>query len=382
MALQLDLATLVLMFITLVLTSFLVMLLIWRINRDVPGVFFWVIATLLNSASAVGTLLQAIPGGVSYWEPLLSNSISLTANLLVVQGALLFRGYESRRRWQYLLTLLPLLIFFSWLSRGTPLLFEGLHLSFTMACQFIAGAVLIWHTQSRNELQANLLASLSSICIGLLIGWQLLLLVNGDLIAGQRTGSVADQWYLFAGANLHVAWIFGLNVACYFRSRQQVMSLAREDALTSLPNRRLIDETLDQTFAETRRTGEKFAVIMLDINEFKKVNDQFGHSTGDMVLRTVAKRLRDAVRESDFAGRLGGDEFLVLARHLDTDVPLDQLVDRLRHQLNGKMPLSGDEIDINVSIGAAVYPVDGDNADSLLWAADASMYRDKARQAG
>jgi diguanylate cyclase (GGDEF)-like protein len=160
------------------------------------------------------------------------------------------------------------------------------------------------------------------------------------------------------------------------------MSLAREDALTLLPNRRWIDEILDQTFAEARRTGEKFAVIMLDINEFKLVNDRYGHSAGDKVLRAVAERLKDAVRESDFAGRLGGDEFFVLARHLETNVPLDQLVDRIRHQLNGKITLSGAEIDIKVSIGAAVYPVNGNNMDALLGAADTGMYRDKARQTG
>jgi diguanylate cyclase len=199
-------------------------------------------------------------------------------------------------------------------------------------------------------------------------------------MAGQRTGSLTDQWYLFAGANLHVTWIFGLNVACYFRSRQQVMSLAREDALTSLPNRRWIDETLDQAFAEKRRTGEKFAVIMLDINQFKQVNDQYGHSAGDKVLKEVAKRLKDAVRESDFAGRLGGDEFFVLVRHLEPDVPLKQLVLRFRHQLNGKITVNDAEIDISVSIGAAVYPVDGNNSDALLGAADADMYRDKYGQ--
>jgi diguanylate cyclase (GGDEF)-like protein len=384
MALQLDIATLVLMFITLALTSFLVMFLVWRINRDVPGVLCWVAATLFNTASAVGSLTQALTGGDSAWGPFLINSISLTANVLVVQGALLFRGYEFRRRWQSFLTLLPVLIILSWLSRHDPVLLDSVHLSFTMACQIMAGAVLIWGTARRSELEANMLAALSSICIGLLIGWQLWMLVNGDDMAGQRTEPLANQWYLFAGANLHVTWIFGLNVACYFRSRQQVMSLAREDALTSLPNRRWIDETLDQAFAEKRRTGEKFAVIMLDINQFKQVNDQYGHSAGDKVLKAVAERLKAAIRESDFAGRLGGDEFFVMVRNPEPDVPLNELIDRIRHQLNGKitLPGAGENIDIRVSIGAAVYPADGDHKDALLGAADASMYRDKARQAG
>jgi hypothetical protein len=193
MALQLDIATLVLMFITLALTSFLVMLLIWRINREVPGVLCWVAATLLNTASAVATLLQALSGGDSDWGPFLSNSISITANLLVLQGALLFRGFSSRRHWQFFLAILPVLIVLSWLSRRDPVLLEGFHLLFTMACQLLAGAVLIWRTASRSELQANLLAALSGICIGLLIGWQLWLLVNGDVSGARRCSHLATQ---------------------------------------------------------------------------------------------------------------------------------------------------------------------------------------------
>ncbi|MDP2285009.1 MAG: GGDEF domain-containing protein, partial [Pseudohongiella sp.] len=221
------------------------------------------------------------------------------------------------------------------------------------------------------------LAAVSSIMIGVLILWRLVWESSGNQLDTQAAETQSTQWFLFAAANLHIAWIFGLSVACYYRSRQQVMSLAREDALTALPNRRWIDEMLNQALIEAKCSGEKFAVIMLDINKFKLVNDKFGHSTGDKVLTEVAERLRKAVRESDFAGRLGGDEFVVLARRIDSDLLLTQMVDRIRHQLNGKMALSDEEIDIRVSIGTAVFPVEGDTADMLLGVADAGMYRDK-----
>lgn len=381
MPLQLDIATLVLMFITLAVTSFIVMFLIWRINRDMPGILCWMLATLLNITSAVATLLQAISGGTNnVWMPLLSNSVSLLANVLVVQGALLFRGYSSARSRQLLILLTACFIIISWLYRLDSVTRDAAHDTFILALQFTAGLVLIWQTGSRQELQANLLAAVSCMLIAVLISWQLLLALAGNDSLTSESASQASQWYLFAGANLHVAWIFGLSVACYFRSRQQVMSLAREDSLTRLPNRRWIDEKLSQTLAEAQRSGEKFALIMLDINDFKLVNDKHGHSAGDKVLTELARRLGQAVRSADFAGRLGGDEFIILARHIETQDLLAQLVARLRQQLNGSMTLENNTIDVRVSIGSAVFSDHGETADVLLGAADAGMYRDKHSQ--
>jgi len=380
MTLQLDITTLVLMFITLAMTSFIVMFLIWRINRDMPGVLCWMVATLLNIASALTTLLNAQFGWADGWGPFLSNNISLVANMLVLEGALRFRGHDSRRRWHFFLALIPFFVIVTWIYRMDPVARIMFHDSFTMVFQLLAGAAMIWRTANREELHANLLAAIAGILIGLTISWRLWLTLSGNEVTGQGTDSPATQWYLFAGANFHVAWIFGLSVACYFRSRQQVMALARVDSLTELPNRRWLDEKLSQTLAEAQRSGEKFAVIMLDINDFKQVNDRYGHSAGDTVLTELAKRLGQVVRESDFAGRLGGDEFIILARRIETDDLLVQLIERIRQQLNGKMTLTGGDVDIRVSIGAAVFPADGDSADVLLGEADSGMYRDKKRQ--
>jgi len=380
MTLQLDIATLVLMFITLAMTSSIVMFLIWRINRDMPGVLCWMVATLLNIASALTTLLNAQFGWADGWGPFLSNNISLVANMLVLEGALRFRGYDPRRRWHFFLVLIPIFIIVTWIYRLDPVARDIFHDAFTMMFQFLAGTVMIWRTASRAELHANLLSAIANILIGLTISWRLGLALSGNLLAAQGADSTATQWYLFAGANFHVAWIFGLSVACYFRSRQQVMALARVDSLTALPNRRWLDEKLAQTLIEAQRSGEKFAVIMLDINEFKQVNDSFGHSAGDNVLTELANRLSQVVREADFAGRLGGDEFIILARQIETDEFLTQMVERIRQQLNGTMTLTGGDVDIRVSIGTGVFPTDGDNADLLLRAADSRMYRDKKRQ--
>lgn len=380
MALKLDITTLALMFITLAMTSFIVMFLIWRINRDMPGVLHWMVGTLLNTASAVTSLLNAQSGWTEGWGPFLGTTTSVLANMLVLEGALRFRGFDCRRRRQFVLLLIPVFVTTAWILRLDPTARFIFHDFFNILFQLSAGAVLLWRTGDRGELQANLLAASASILIGLTISWRLGLILSGNEVAARGAESPATQWYLFAGANFHVAWIFGLSVACYFRSRQREMLLAREDSLTRLPNRRWIDERLSQTLAETQRSGEKFALIMLDINDFKQVNDKYGHSAGDCVLTELAKRLRKAVRESDFAGRLGGDELIILARQIETDDLMAQMLERIRHQLNGKMALGDNLVDLDVSIGAAVFPADGDNMDTLLGAADSGMYEDKKKQ--
>lgn len=380
MALQLDTTTLVLMFITLALTSVVVMFLIWRINRDVPGVLCWMFGTLLNTGSAIVTLLNALYGWADGWGPFLGNSISLTANMLVLEGALRFRGHGTGRRWQIFLALIPLFVIVSWLYRLDPQTRIIFHDSVTMTFQLMAGVVMLWRPVTSGELRANLMAAVSNFLIGLTISWRLGMALSSNELASQGAQNAGTQWYLFAGVNFHVAWIFGLSVACYYRSRQQVMSLAREDSLTGLPNRRWLDEQISQTLAETRRSGERFAVIMLDVNEFKQINDRHGHSAGDIVLTRVAARLQHAIRDADFAGRLGGDEFVILARQIGSEELLLQAVERIREQLNGPMSLPDGNIELRISIGAAVFPTDGDTADSLLRVADIQMYHDKKNQ--
>ncbi|WP_237133524.1 sensor domain-containing diguanylate cyclase [Pseudohongiella sp. O18] len=377
---QLDLATLALMFLALGITSFFVMFLIWRINRDMPGVMFWMLGTLLNITSAMFNLLNALLGWSDGWGPFTSNTASLTANLLIMEGTLRFRNLGSTDRWSYLILLIPVFVIGSWLLRLDPGLRYIFHDGFTLAFQLTSAIAFVWRTSDRHEFTANSLAAVAGVCMSATIAWRFMLALTSSESIIMGPESTGTQWYVFAGANFHVAWIFGLSVACYFRSRQQVMQLAREDALTGLPNRRCIDEKLNQTLLEVQRSGEQFATILIDLNDFKTVNDHYGHSSGDTLLVEFTGRLREAVRTSDFAGRYGGDEFLVIARQLESRESLDQLIERLRDKLNSELRVPGGTFYVVVSIGAAVCPVDGTSADELLGAADSRMYSDKARQ--
>ena len=377
--LQLDIATLTLTFVSMALTTAIVLFLIWRINRDMPGVRLWLLGGVLLLTSTLTLFLGVqlnFPEGVA---PFLSNSLSLPGNMLLMEGTLRFRGFRSRRRWALLLALIPVFLLASWINRFDAAARYMFHDSFTMTFMLVAAIAFVWRPVSREELIANALAGFGAALMALSVGSRLLMsLINSDQVMS-GTGSTVTQWYLFTGTNFYVMWMFGISVACYFRSRQQVMQMAREDSLTGLPNRRCIDERLSQTLAECKRSGEAFAVIMADINDFKLVNDRFGHSAGDHLLHSIADRLREAVREADFAGRLGGDEFLVIARPIDSQEVLEQVVSRLRARLEGPLAIPGGSFTVSVSIGAIVCRAGADTADQLLGAADAEMYRDKAR---
>jgi len=156
--------------------------------------------------------------------------------------------------------------------------------------------------------------------------------------------------------------------------------LAYHDALTDLPNRLLFQEHLEQALARAQRGDLAVAVLFVDLDDFKLVNDSHGHATGDELLRVVASRLREAVRATDVVARLGGDEFLVLVADVDRDTAADaaeRVADNIRAALRPPVVLPPCELYTAASIGAALYPADAASAEELLSKADIAMYRAK-----
>ena len=144
--------------------------------------------------------------------------------------------------------------------------------------------------------------------------------------------------------------------------------LSQQDALTGLGNRRLLHERLDYEITRHRRHGRRFAVLALDLDGFKQVNDRFGHHAGDEILREVANALRRAVRDQDTVVRMGGDEFCVLAPEMGWQ-QADQLAGRLAAAVSKSV--SGLDV-LSVSVGRAIYPDEGWTPDHLLQRADAA----------
>lgn len=162
------------------------------------------------------------------------------------------------------------------------------------------------------------------------------------------------------------------------RSEARIAHLARHDVLTELPNRLMFRERLDSFLRAARDAGQRVAVLCLDLDRFKGVNDNFGHPAGDELLVAVAARLRDCVRAEDLIARLGGDEFAVVSLISSDEGDPAQLAARLVAKVGGEYRFDRFAASIGVSVGIAVAPDDGDSADVLLKKADMALYRAKA----
>jgi diguanylate cyclase (GGDEF)-like protein/PAS domain S-box-containing protein len=154
-------------------------------------------------------------------------------------------------------------------------------------------------------------------------------------------------------------------------------ALAFYDALTGLPNRVLFDDRVTQTFVAARRHRQKFAILYVDLDHFKEVNDTYGHAAGDELLRVIAHRLLAAARESDTVARQGGDEFVVLQRFVRSPQDALRLARRINEALRQPVAINDAVVTISASVGVAIYPDDGNSTEQLVVRADAALYRAK-----
>jgi diguanylate cyclase (GGDEF)-like protein/PAS domain S-box-containing protein len=203
----------------------------------------------------------------------------------------------------------------------------------------------------------------------------------GELLVKRRDGS--QFWCDMRGRAIDpqrvdegAIFVF-IDISARKEREKRIQHLADHDALTGLLNRRLLEDRLQQSVNLARRNQSMVAVMLIDLDGFKAVNDQYGHLMGDYVLRTVAKRLKDCVRESDTVARLGGDEFVVLLSGQRSPEDSTIVAEKILGALTQPVAAGGRRFEIGASIGISIFPRDGATAESLLKHADAAMYRVK-----
>ncbi len=166
------------------------------------------------------------------------------------------------------------------------------------------------------------------------------------------------------------------------RVEARMLHLAQHDPLTDLPNRLLFQDRLQQAMARSARTGSPLAVIVIDLDKFKAINDEEGHRVGDKVLKAVAKRLRTGLRDTDTVARIGGDEFAIVLPDLTSTAAAVRIAEKILNRVDTPLKLSGNYFDISASFGMAIYPTDASDADNLLQCADFAMYEAKGAGGG
>lgn len=176
---------------------------------------------------------------------------------------------------------------------------------------------------------------------------------------------------VIGGFQAHFLW----NVIVRLKqTNEQFLHLAHHDTLTGLPNRILFYDRLNQAITRARRAKESFAVLFLDLDGFKLINDTFGHDVGDALLREAAKRIVACVRDSDTVARMGGDEFTVVLSNVRTPNSKNRVAKKIVEALARPFVLNGKDCSVSVSIGIALYPDNGKTAEQLVKLADAAMY--------
>ncbi|MCL1048988.1 transporter substrate-binding domain-containing protein [Shewanella abyssi] len=166
-------------------------------------------------------------------------------------------------------------------------------------------------------------------------------------------------------------------VALRITAENKMAQFAKHDSLTKLPNRSMIEERLEQAILTHGREMSQFAVIFVDLDGFKAINDEYGHHVGDDYLIAVSEALIGAVRRSDTIGRLGGDEFIIILNQVDSISAVDEVAELLLQRLSSPFVIDELSLSASASMGIALYPADGDSVDTLLKTADRHMYRAK-----
>ncbi|MET0048942.1 MAG: EAL domain-containing protein [Sedimenticola sp.] len=205
---------------------------------------------------------------------------------------------------------------------------------------------------------------------------------RGEIWNRRKNGEIFPEWLNISsisdskGKVTNYIGVFS-DITSIKRSEEKLDHLAHHDPLTDLPNRLLFNSHLEQTIKHARRNNSVFAVLFMDLDRFKNINDSLGHKAGDQLLQQLAIRLKDTVRVDDIVARISGDEFVILLEDIGNAENTAIAVEKIMTIFNQPFELDKHEIRVTSSVGITLYPDNGDNVSSLLRNADAAMYRAK-----
>ncbi|PKG37771.1 sensor domain-containing diguanylate cyclase [Psychromonas sp. Urea-02u-13] len=185
-------------------------------------------------------------------------------------------------------------------------------------------------------------------------------------------------------ANDHIIGALGVNrnISDRVNNTQRLEHLAHYDHLTKIPNRHLLFERLKHLIVQSKRNNSCFALLFIDLDKFKFINDSKGHIIGDQVLVQTALRLKQSIRDSDTVARVGGDEFVILLENITNKNNVLRIIETITDTLQHPFSINNEVLSLSCSIGFSIYPNDGDSTDALIAVADKAMYHEKNKRNG
>ncbi|MEJ2608730.1 MAG: EAL domain-containing protein [Candidatus Thiodiazotropha sp.] len=205
---------------------------------------------------------------------------------------------------------------------------------------------------------------------------------RGEVWNQRKNGEVYPVWMTIScvhdeqGGARHYVAVFS-DISSIKQTQSQLEHLAHHDSLTNLPNRLLFEDRLEHAIAQVKRQSSQLAVLFLDLDRFKNINDSLGHAMGDELLKEVARRLQHILRDDDTAARLGGDEFTILVENIEDPSQAAVVASKIQDKFKTPFKIAGRELHVTASIGISIYPDDGKDVADLTKNADAAMYQAK-----
>jgi diguanylate cyclase (GGDEF)-like protein len=205
---------------------------------------------------------------------------------------------------------------------------------------------------------------------------------QGEILNRNKDGRLFVEWLRISavtdsdGNTIQYVGVIS-DITAKKQTEQELHKNAHHDVLTGLPNRLSLEQLLQQEINHSDRDGSELALLYIDLDRFKPINDSYGHLTGDFVLKTVAQRLGSVIRKADSIARYGGDEFIALLSGITNRHIIEEIIARMQAELRKPIEVEGRQHVIGASIGIAIYPSDTEDATHLIIKADEAMYQAK-----
>lgn len=350
----------------------LAVLLAWmsRIPRTNPGACYWAIAIFFACCGRVTLFVM---------PPLLYNTLTeniyslciLMEKTFLLLGALTFLNKSNYLRPYLMLVAAGLVWVVSyWVFHFNPLVF-ALGFSLFNSCALVAFGVIAY--REREALPHGIMLFTACICFLFALHWlsySVLRLIPFWLVPGFLLGTSLSM-LLYLSLTSAVLLQFQNRL---IDAEKNALDMAYHDPLTGLHNKRYMTSLFDQILLLATRPHQMLAVIYIDLDNFKPINDSAGHAIGDEVLKTIAKRLMDNTRSTDICARIGGDEFVVIATQLESVEQAHHITEKILHQCCQPIEIDKKCYQLGASIGVSIYPNHGNDLGQLLKAADRAMY--------
>lgn len=373
---MLDTRSIIAALLAVLLAGIIVHVINWRIHPSMRGPRWWVLGFCLR---ALGLLMVIFRDSLPDWVIVVSYTLLVAGYMSILYGLALFS--DRRFDLKLMATLLAIdVIGAFYFTLVEPLGFARstvyVAVNSIVIIMIMAKLRVIARLDGFNSVIILLLCYVAYMILGIL-SIVITLIFQPGIMDGMEPSTILAT--IFLGVVITEAMsIFGFVLMTAGRSQRELRTMAMTDVLTGLPNRRAFSDEVTRALKDIQRTGAQLGLAIIDVDYFKKVNDEYGHDAGDKVLVHISDRIRDALRESDFVARIGGEEFALLV-HAKGERELREVADRVRRSVE-ESPAKGDyePLPCTVSIGIAYTKHDALDYDTLYNKADMALYQAKA----